>query len=117
MMKRWIVNPKDRTVREQPDDPYAAIDARKPGEFFYDAPTYADAMAAGQRRRLAEEALAGIESGEASVLYTIVSDRISPRAIGPDAAYMIVDLAAELEVCGYDVWREGTWLVVLGRLP
>lgn len=117
-MRRWIVNPKERTVRPQRFD----LVLNKPeeqgaDEFLYDAPTYADAMAAGQRRRLAEEALSGIESGEASALYAIVSDRIEPRASGPESVYMITDLAVELEVCGFDVWREGTGLVVLGRLP
>lgn len=118
MMKRWIVNPKDRTVREQPDDPYAAVDARKPGEFFYDAPTYADAMAAGQRRRLAEEAMRATNQAWIRREFRVVADRIEPAT---SELSEVVSLRSDLQKLfaelGFDVWSEGTGLVVLGRLP
>ena len=115
-MKRWIVNAAERTVRE--------FDWRKPEplgaeEFLYDAPTYADAMTAGSRRRLAEEALSH-DSVLGHVSYNrfaITADRIECQASATsEIAWRVTDLESALRGLGFDVWREGTGLVVLGRL-
>ena len=107
-VKRWIVNASLRCVRIQTRDR-----SLEPGEFFWDG-TYADAMAAGQRRRWAEKALS--ESDHASTMFTVVADRIEPVSSSMrDVRAQTVDLEASLIASGYDVWREGTGLVVLGR--
>ena len=116
-MKRWIVNAAERTVREVKEEP-TLMSGILPGEFFLDG-TYADAMAAGQRRRLAEEALKAIsrEHEDASGLI-IVGDRIEPKSSDTGTIKMLLTcLCEDAPGLGFDVWREGTGLVVLGRLP
>jgi hypothetical protein len=118
-MKRWIVNAAERTVRQQ----VYGLNTHKPeqpgtGEFIYDAPTYVDAMAAGARRRLAEEALESVPNKPwISRVFTIIGDRIEPQSERTlDAYEQGNELLDILLPNGFDVWREGTGLVVLGRL-
>lgn len=110
-MKRWIVNAAERSVRE----PRNAHDIElQPGEFFWDG-SYADAMAAGARRRLAEEALS-VRGRD--TLTVVVKDRIESQLSNTRlAAEQLHALADVLRADGYDVWREGSGLLVLGRLP
>jgi hypothetical protein len=99
----------------RPFPPHVSYEEPGLGEFFYDAHTAAEAMGAGKRRRLAEEALGEYEFGNAFVL---LGDRIQPQQSRPsDVAAMLVNLQDALQGLGFDVWREGTGLVVLGRLP
>lgn len=120
-MKRWIVNAAERTVREARIETVTfkgEVDRRYepegPDEFLYDAPTYADAMAAGARRRAAEEALDEVDDEHC----TVVADRIEPKTSDLNEARCVVsDLQNVLTENGWDVWREGTGLVVLGSLP
>lgn len=116
-MKRWIVNAAERTVREAIDlDNGITKDPDPVTEFLYDAPTYADAMAAGQRRIFAEEALKELKIAQERLV--IVGDRIEPRASRTEDAIEASEAIKDaLTIYGFDVWREGTGLVVLGRLP
>lgn len=110
-MQRWIVNASERTVTEIKRD---TQDYLEPGEFYWDG-TYTDAMAAGARRRMAEEALEGLDRPPVLVC---VLDRIEAQPSAPAQAIEFIKIAQEqLEAAGYDVWREGCGLVVLGRLP
>lgn len=111
MTKHWIVNASERTVRMADKYGDEKFEGPKSGEFFWSG-TYADAMTAGSRRRLAEEALSSTPG------FVLVADRIEPNVGDQNTVlYAIEKLKVELEVDGFDVWREGTGLVVLGRLP
>lgn len=106
-MRRWIVNASERTVR---DSWVLATQDLKPGEFFWTG-TPADAMAAGARRRLADEALSNTPG------FVLVADRIEPQADDVSGIRTSVEqLRERLHGLDWDVWREGTGLVVLGRL-
>jgi hypothetical protein len=115
-MKRWIVNAAERTVLDVAS--VIGVATLKPGEFFWTG-TYADAMAAGARRRLAEEALESV--GDASWIesaFVLSEDRIEPRSERiSDAHEQAGDLFDALTAQGFGTWREGTGLVVLGRPP
>src|SRR5687767_14321182 len=78
MTKRWIMNAAERSVREQIDLGNGISEDLNPGEFYWTG-TYADAMAAGARRRLAEEALNALDSRYAPGSFVLVSDRIEPK--------------------------------------
>jgi hypothetical protein len=83
------------------------------GEFVFEAPTATDAIMAGERRLLAEEALEAVDPPGG---FVIVGDRIEPQpADGQTALGMISDLATLLDTYGHNVWREGLGLVVLSK--
>jgi hypothetical protein len=114
-LPRWIVNPATRTVRSfLAKAPHTEPDALQPGEFLHDAPTAADAMCAGARRLIAEEALRA--SGSMRERFVLVGDRIEPTASATDiAACDSYALQRRLLALSYDVWAEGVALVVLAR--
>jgi hypothetical protein len=111
MMKRWIVNAAERTVRDANERDILAA-----GEFIWTG-THADAMAAGARRRLAEEALVQIKASWSEGAFRLVGDKIEPNCgCLTDVHANGSDLRDHLMSLGLDVWREGSGLVVLGRL-
>jgi hypothetical protein len=90
------------------------------GEFFYDAPTSADAMMAGERHLFAKQAMEWAFRYAAQTYklrpdqFTVFADRIVAQA--PDGAIALDNTLCLLEVLSmadYDVWREGGAIVVL----
>lgn len=114
-MKRWIVNARTREVRLSPEGPCDP----KVGEWFYDAPTLADAVMAGQRRLLAEEALETLDietTAKMQPLFMILADRIEwNRLDATGALSALAELHNALEPLGFEIWREGLGLLVVGR--
>jgi hypothetical protein len=120
-MTRWIVSPTARTVRACSEAGICPhVDNLRPGEFFYDAPTAADAMMAGRWHLLAKEALTWAFRYEARKYelrpeqFVVVADRIEAQA--SDGSLALNDTLRLLEVLSlgeYDVWREGVTIVVL----
>jgi hypothetical protein len=113
---RWIVNPSSQTVRSYwtPATAHLVPAATlEPGEFIYDAPTLADASAAGRRHMLAQEALR--TCGPKRADFIVLADRIVCKLGGPSAHVdtIVSDMHALLCTMGYDVWREGFALLVL----
>lgn len=115
VVKRWIVNARTREVRPSTDGPCDP----KVGEWFYDAVTSADAIMAGQRRLLAEEALETLDletTAKMQPLFMILADRIEwNRLDTTDALGALAELHNTLEARGFEVWREGLALLVLAR--
>lgn len=122
-MIRWIVNPSSRAVRNAGDpyqrrcyentrtDPEYLRYEPQPGEFFYDAPTAADAMMAGKRHLIANEAA---QTLLCHWYVRVIGDRIEPAHADTNAAADYAGrLMQTLEAAGYDVWREGVAIVVL----
>lgn len=115
-MSLWIVNTRKRDVRRIRDSwgdkPGEVL---TPGEFIFDARTAADAAMAGLRRMYAEKALNRLEQDERK-LFVIVGDLIEPQpADGYTAADLRDKLVRELYLDGWNTWREGTGVLVLGR--
>jgi hypothetical protein len=110
--KRWIVNAGERTVRDANERDILAA-----GEFIWTG-TYADAMAAGARRQLAEEALSLVPNQTwARGAFSVMGDRIEAQAERiSDVSENLHDMAGMLGHLRFDVWREGSGIGVLGRL-
>jgi hypothetical protein len=89
-------------------------------EFFFDAPTAADAAMAGRRHNLAVEALESLPGASTGAdlkdVFQVVADRIEwSRADTSGALSALADLHNTLEERGFEVWREGLALLVLAR--
>jgi hypothetical protein len=125
-VKTWIVNPQTRDVREThsitvthggetdtQDEPVEGC------EFFYHAPTAADAAMAGRRHNLACEALEAVDGEPAGNGFQVIGERLelTVEADVSVAQGAVLRLQGVLEEEGYDVWRDGCALLVLGRRP
>lgn len=107
VVTRWIVNPRTHEVRQFVEH------ALEPGEFFFDAPTTADAAMAGRRHNLAVHALQMVNADE---VFSVFGDRVECRHANTARALQCsAELSNALEALGFEVWREGLALLVLAR--
>ena len=92
-------------------------DRLQDGEFFFDAPTSADAAMAGRRHNLAVEALESLGDERWVGYFGVVRDRIEWNVGAGTATALeaITSMARALEALGFEVWREGLALLVLAR--
>lgn len=122
-MSRWIVNPRTHEVRQERcgvDIESLTNDRLQDGEFFFDAPTSADAAMAGRRHNLAVEALESLPEvatgADFEDVFQVAADRIEwSRSDTSGALGELANLHNALEAHGFEVWREGLALLVLAR--
>lgn len=123
-MKRWIVNPRTHEVTLVVVLGTGSVDAANAilgeGCFLYCAPTASDAAMAGRRHNLAVEALESLPETPTSAafdaLFSVVGDRIEWNSSDESGALgALAGLHNALEELGFEVWREGLALLVLGR--
>lgn len=117
-MRRWIVGPSSREVRAVSGSVTALrMAVLSADEFLFDAPTAADAAMAGRRHNLAVEALESIGDERWVGYFGVVRDRIEWNVGAGTATALeaISAMATALEERGFEVWREGLALLVLGR--
>jgi hypothetical protein len=114
-MKLWLVDTEARTALQ-----VLTTEPCRASQFLCLAHTERDALEAGRRRVLAQEALADLRArqpGSLAVAFQVVGDRIEARASDTrEAAASARWLADELNGWGWDAWREGAGgVLVFGR--